>query len=73
MEGANVMPCNGCKEQKEKAHAERQTLDGKVMAALSEAVGEVRSSNPALAAKLMALNGEINAQGAKERAASSVK
>lgn len=67
------MACAGCKEEKDKLIAERQALDGKVMAVLSEVIGEVRATNPSLAARLIALNGEINAQGTKERAASAVK
>lgn len=64
------MACGGCKEEKNKLQSDRQTLDGKVMAALSEAIGEVMRTNPDLARRLMALNGEINAQGAKERSES---
>ena len=47
--------------------SERQALDGRIMAALSEVIGEVRESNPELAKRLMALNGDINAQAMSER------
>ena len=52
--------------------SERQALDGRIMAALSEAIGEVRESNPELARRLMALNGDINAQAMSERKAAEV-
>jgi hypothetical protein len=61
------MPCKGCKEEKQKIRDERRTLDGKLIAVMSEAIREVQATNPALAARLMALNGELNALGARER------
>lgn len=66
------MACSGCKEEKRRMTSERQALDGRIMAALSEVIGEVRQSNPELARRLMALNGDINAQAMDERKTAEV-
>jgi hypothetical protein len=60
------MPCHGCKETQKAQRSDRQRLDAKVMAALSEAVAATRATNPDLSTRLMALVGEINAQTVKE-------
>lgn len=60
------MPCTGCKEKKSTQRFARQSLDARVMALLSEAAGEVGKTNPALASRLIAMNGEINAAGVRE-------
>lgn len=61
------MPCDGCKEKQAHQRTDRQRLDAKIMATLSEAIGATKLANPELSARLMALVGEINAQGIKEK------
>lgn len=61
------MPCNGCKEKKARFKTERQQLDAKLTALLSEAVTALFSTNEPLARRLMEANAELNAQGVKER------
>lgn len=61
------MPCTGCQKAKARIRTERQALDAKTTATLSEAVAVTRKDNPDLSARLMALVGEINALGLKER------
>lgn len=67
MEGAGLMPCNGCNEKKVRAKTERQLLDAKLMAALSEAITKLFLTDRIFAERLMALNAELNAQSVKER------
>lgn len=61
------MPCNGCKEKNHRHKTERQQLDAKLTALLSEAVTALFSTDEPLARRLMEANAELNAQSVKER------
>ena len=61
------MPCPGCKEKKIRHKSERQQLDAKLTAALSEAVTKLYATDRTFAERLMALNAELNAQSVRER------
>lgn len=61
------MPCHGCQEKQKQQRTDRQRLDARIMAALSEAISATKAANPELSTRLMALVGEINAQGVKEK------